>query len=120
MVPHVFSDLGPDGKQRALSLMVACPIGMGFAKITDDDRTIDCADDRAQRDLLGRPGEHVAPANTALRGHDARTLEGEKDLLEIWLGEAGAFGDVADRGWSRVSLSQGKREQSPARIVAAR
>jgi len=103
----MLADLGPDGKKRALSLVVACTICVGFAKITDDNRTVDSADDRTQRDLLGRSSEYVASANTAFRGDDSSTFEGKEDLLEVGLGQASTLGNVAHRGRSRVSLAQG-------------
>ena len=45
----------------------------------------------------GRAGQHVAAAHAPLRPHQAGALQGEQDLLEVGLGEAGALGDVADR-----------------------
>ena len=54
-------------------------------------------DDLRQADLVGRPGEHVAAADAALGAHQPGALQGEQDLLEVGLGEAGALGDVAHR-----------------------
>ena len=54
--------------------------------------------DLAEGDLGRVAGEHVAAAHPPLGAHQPGALEGEEDLLEVGLGEAGALGDVAHRG----------------------
>ena len=64
-------------------------------------------------------GEHVAAADAALRPHEPGALEGEQDLLEVGLGEAGALGDVAHRGRALLVGVQRQREQRPAGVVTS-
>ena len=93
----MLSGIAPDGEQDALALVVARPVRVGLAEVAGDDWAVDRAHDVGQGDLVGRPGEHVASAHPTLRTHQAGTLQGEEDLLEVGLGQAGAFGDVAHR-----------------------
>jgi hypothetical protein len=79
------SNLGPYGEQGALPLVVTRAVFVGLAKVSDHNWSIDSTDDRAQSDCFGRSSEHVAASDTAFGDDDARPLEGEKDLLEIWL-----------------------------------
>ena len=67
----------------------------------------------------GIPGQDVAAADAALGPHEPGALEGEQDLLEVRLRQAGALGDVADRRRPRLVRVQGQREQRSARIVTA-
>ena len=63
------------------------------------------------------PGQDVATADAALRTHQPGALEGEEDLLEVWLRQAGALGDVAHGRRPGLVGVQGERQQRPARIV---
>ena len=103
---HVLADVGPDGQQHALALVVAGAVLVGLAEVADHDRPVDGADDLAEGDLLRVAGQHVAAADAPLRAHQPGALEGQQDLLEVGLGEAGALGDVAHRRgplWSRAA-----------------
>ena len=51
-----------------------------------DLRALDRGDDVGERDLLGRPGEHVTAADAALRADETRALDRQEDLLEVGLG----------------------------------
>ena len=97
------ADLGPDGEQDALALVVAGAAGVGLAEVAGHDRAVDRRDDLGQGDLLGRAGEHVAAADAPLGADEAGALQGQQDLLEVGLGEAGALGDVAHRGGDRLA-----------------
>ena len=110
------ADVGPDGQQHALALVVAGAVLVRLAEVADDDGPVDRADDLGEGDLLRRPGEHVAAAHAPLRAHQAGALEGQEDLLEVGLGEARALGDVAHRGGRRARV-QGERQQRPAGVV---
>ena len=110
------ADVGPDGQQDALALVVAGPVGVGLAEVAGGDRAVDGGDDLGQRDLLGRAGQDVAAADAPLGAHQTGALEGEQDLLEIGLGQPGALGDVAHRG-RRLGAVEGQREQRPAGVV---
>ena len=68
----------------------------------------------------GGAGQHVAAADAPLRAHQAGALEGEQDLLEVGLGEAGALGDVAHRRRACLVGVQREREQRPAGVVTPR
>ena len=69
--------------------------------------------------LGGGAGQHVAAADAALGAHQPGALEGEQDLLEVRLGQAGALGDVAHRRRSRLVGVQGERQQRPAGVVTS-
>ena len=118
MLAHVFADVGPDGQQHALAFVVAGTVLVGLAEVTDHDRPVDRADDLRQRDLCGRPRQDVAPSHAPLGPDQTRTLEGEKDLLEVRLGEARALGDVTDRRRPASFVLKRQGEQCPARVVA--
>jgi len=83
---HALAYLGPDGEQHALALVVAGPTCVGLPEVARHDGTIDGRDDLGERDVLGRPREHVPAADPALGTHQARPLQGEEDLLEVGLG----------------------------------
>ena len=46
---HVLADVGPDGQQHALALVVAGAVGVGLAEVAGHDRPVDRADDLAER-----------------------------------------------------------------------
>ncbi len=95
------------------------PSWWGSAEVADGDRAVDGGHDLAQGDLAGLAGQHVAAAHAALRAHDAGALEGEEDLLQVRLRQAGALGDVAHRGRPGLVGVQREREQRPAGVVAS-
>ena len=53
------------------------------------------------------------------KAHQAGALEGQQDLLQVGLGEAGALGDVAHGGGTRLVGVQREREQCTAGVVAS-
>ncbi len=110
------ADVGPDGQQDALALVVAGAVLVGLPEVAGGDGAVDRRDDLGQGDLLGWAGQHVAAADAPLRADQAGPLEGQEDLLEVGLGERGALGDVPDRG-GRLGAVQGEREQRPAGVV---
>ena len=65
----------------------------------------------------GRAGQHVAAADAPLGAHQPGALEGEQDLLQVRLGEAGALGDVAHRRRPVGVGVEGQRQQRPAGVV---
>ena len=76
-------------------------------------------DDVGQGDLLRRAGQHVAAADAPLRAHEPGALQGQQDLLEVGLGEAGALGDVAHR--RRPARRRAARARpGPGGVVAPR
>lgn len=94
MIPH----LQPDGRQNALAFVVARTILVRFPEVTSRDRAVDRRDDLAEGDVRRVPGQYVAAPDTALGAHEASTLAGEKDLLEIGLRQGRALGESLDRG----------------------
>ena len=92
------------------------PLACGSPKSPGRDRAVDRGDDLGQGDLLGRAGQDVAAAHAPLGADQAGALEGEQDLLEVGLGQAGALGDVPHRG-RRLGAVEGQREQRPAGVV---
>lgn len=106
MLAHVFACQVPNSEQHALSFVIACSVGMRFTKITESDRTINCGHDFGQLDLAGWSCKHVAAANAAFALYEARALQGEQDLLQIWLGKTCSFGDIAHTGWAGGLLMQ--------------
>ncbi len=116
---HVLAQVGPDGEQHALSLVVAGPVLVGEPEVTGHDGPVDRGDDLGQGDLLGWPGQHVAAADPPLGTDQAGALQGQQDLLEVGLGQAGALGDVPDRGGALPVRVEGQRQQRPAGIVTS-
>ena len=57
------ADVGPDGQQDALALVVAGPVGMGLAEVPGGDGAVDGGDDLGQADVLGEAGQDVAPSD---------------------------------------------------------
>ena len=117
MVAHVLAGPVPDGDQHALPLVVARPVLVRLTEVAERDRPVDRRDDLRQADLRRRPGEDVAAADAPLRAHEAGTLEGEQDLLQVGLGQSGAVGDVADRRRPVAVGVEGQGEQRPAGVV---
>lgn len=117
MLAHVFACQVPNCEQHALSFVIARAVGMRFTKITKGDRTINCGHNFGQPDLAGWSCKHVAATHAAFALHEARALQGEQDLLQIWLGESCSFGDVAHTGWAGGLLMQGQGQQRPTCIV---
>ena len=60
MISHVMPYFGPNGKQGALSLVVASVIFVGGAKVTGHDRTIDGRDNFPKSQVIWRSGQDVA------------------------------------------------------------
>ena len=113
------ADVGPDGEEDALPLVIAGSVFVRLAEVAGGDRPVDRGDDLGERDLFGRPRQDVATADTTLGAHQPGTLECQEDLLEIGLGQAGADGDVAHRG-GRLGAVQGEGEERPAGVVTPR
>src|SRR5712691_6334025 len=76
----------------------------------DPRLALDGAQQRADRDLVGRLGEAVAPRRAAPRMEKPRPLEPEQHLLEIALRNALAPGDVLDRLERLAVVAQGQIE----------
>ena len=117
---HLLADVGPDGQQHALALVVAGAVGVGLAEVAGGDGAVDGPDDLRQADLVGRTGQYVAAAHAALGADQAGALEGQQDLLEVGLGQAGALGDVPHRGGPAAVGVEGQGDQRPAGVVAPR
>ncbi len=115
VLAHVVAHVAPDAEQDALALVVAGAVLVGAAEVADHDRPVDGAHDLAQGDLLGIAGQHVAAPDAPLRPHEAGPLQGEQDLLEVGLREAGALGDVAHG--RRASRSSWSARESSARLA---
>lgn len=98
--------------------MVASSVLMRFSEVADNDWSIHRAHNLSKRDLIRWSGKDIAAAHASLRADDAGTFEGQQDLLQIWLGERGAFRNVSHRGWVAIGM-QRERQQGSARIVAS-
>ena len=66
---------------------------------------------------VGVPGQHVAAADATLGAHQPGALEGQQDLLEVGLRQAGALGDVAHRRRAVGVGVEGERQQRPTGVV---
>ncbi len=97
MMAHVIADLRPDREKHALALVVAGTVLVRLAEVACHDRAIDGAHDLSKGDLLGGPRQHVTASDAPLGPDEARALQGEEDLLEVWLREARPFRDVPNR-----------------------
>lgn len=95
---HASAGIAPDREQHALPFMIARGVGVGLAEISCGDGTVNRSNDLRESDIGCLPSEHVAATDTPLRTNEAGTFEGEKELLEAWLGKYGSFGDLAQRG----------------------
>lgn len=92
---------------------------MGLAKIAESDRPVDRPDDHPDRDL-GRIASHdIAAADTAFGSNQTRAFEREQDLLEVGLGQACSFRDIAHRGRPAVVVED-QGQQRAARVVSPR
>ena len=85
----------PDREQYALALVIAGSISVWFAEVSERDWTVNRREDLAQSDRPGIASQHIPAANSALRPDDAGPLQREENLLEIWLRERRALGDIA-------------------------
>jgi hypothetical protein len=108
VLAHVIAHVGPDAEQDALTLVVTGAVLVGFAKIARRDRPVNRGHDLSQGDGLGRPGEHVAAAHATFGTHEPYSLQAQQDLLEVRLGETGAFGQVANRRGLAVIVAKGQ------------
>ena len=63
--------------------------------------------------------EDVAASDPAFGADETGPFEGEQDLLEVGLGEAGAFGDVAHRRRTLLVGVQCQRQQGSTRVVTS-
>ena len=113
------ADVSPDGQEDALTLVIAGSVLVRLAEVAGGDRPVDGGDDLGERDLFGRPRQHVAAADAALGADQPGALEGEQDLLEIGLRQAGALGDVPHRG-RRLGAVEREGEERPAGVVTPR
>jgi hypothetical protein len=120
VMTHVLPGCIPDRKEHALSLVTAGTILVGLAEVTDGDGSVDGGDDLGQLDVLRALREHVTATHASFRSDESRTFQSEEDLFEIGLGESGALGYVANRGWSGRIGMQSEREQRSACIIAPR
>ena len=91
----MFTDVIPNGEKDTLSFVVTRAVGMRLTKVSRHDRTIDGADNVRQADLLGGMGQDIAASHPTFRSHQTCAFEGEENLFEVWLGESGAFSNVA-------------------------
>ena len=98
------SDLGPNGEEDALALVVACTVLVGFAEVTGLNGPVDSAHDLAERDLLRWSGENVPAANPPLGPDDTGAFQRQQDLLQVGLRKAGPFRDVSNRGRVRLPV----------------
>ncbi len=113
-------DVVPHLKQDALALMLTRTVLVWSTEVACGDGAIDGAHDLRERDLDGGARQHVATTDAALGQHQARALEREEDLFEVWLRQAGPVGDVPDRGGRTTVGVEGERKQRPAGVVATR
>ena len=104
MGPNGLTDVGPYREQHALALVVAGSVGVRLAEVTGGNGPVDGRHDLSQADLLGQAGEDVATPDAPLRAHQSGSLEGEKDLLEVGLGQRSPLCNVANRGWCLGSV----------------
>ena len=119
VLAHVLRGDVPDREQHALALMVAGAILVRLAEISKDDGSVNRRDDVREPDLGGRFGQDVSAADASLRPDESRTFEGEKNLLQIGLGEPCAFGNVSDGGGTSRLRVEGEGQECPAGVVTS-
>lgn len=111
VLAHVLADLVPDGQQHALPFVVARPVLVRQPEVTRLDGAVDGAHDLGQGDGRRIAVEDVAAAHASFRAHQPGAFEGEQDLFEVGLGEAGTAGDVAP-SWGPYSSACNASESS--------
>ena len=95
MLAHELAGLVPDRDQDALAFVVAGTVAVRLAEVADRDRSVDRRDDLRQLDSGWVPGQDIAATDAAFGAHQPGALEGEEDLLEVWLGQPRSLGDIA-------------------------
>jgi hypothetical protein len=108
MIGHVVPYFGPNGKQGALSLVVASVIFVGGAKVAGHDWPVYGRHNFPQSQVIWWSGQDVAATDAPLGRDNTGTLQGEQNLLQVGLGEASSLGDVTDRSGSGVLVVQGE------------
>ncbi len=78
--------------------MIARARGVGLAEVSRGDGTVNRSNDLRESEIGCVLSEHVAATDPWLPTNEAGTFEGEQDLLKVWLGKCGSFGDLAHRG----------------------
>ncbi len=111
------ADPGPHREEDALAFVVTGAVLVGFAEISQRDRTIDGRHDLTEGDLVRSAGEGVATPHAALGMHDARPLQGEEDLFEVGLREARSLRDIAHRGGAGLVGVQGQGDKCSAGVI---
>jgi hypothetical protein len=110
VLAHVVPHVRPDAQKDALALVVAGSVLVGLAKVAGGDGSVDGGDDLGQRDGFGGSGQHVPAAHAALGAHETHALQAQENLLEVGLGETGAFGEVANGGGLAVVVAKGQAQ----------
>ncbi len=101
--------------------MIARAVLVGVAEVASLNRAVNRSDDLRQADLVGGTGKQVSAANATLGLDQPCAFEREQDLLQIWLGEPGAFCDVPDRLWSeRVDMERHGQQRSAGVVTSGR
>lgn len=93
---HQIAGLFPNGKEYTLAFVVAGAVLMGFTEVTERDWSVYRRNDFGEPDLGCGAGEHVSAADAALGPDETGAFECQQDLFEVWLGKAGASGNVGD------------------------
>ena len=117
MFAHHITGCIPNREQDTLALMVTCPVGVRFAEISECDGPINCREDLRKANVGGFASEYIPAPHTSFRTNNSCAFERKQDLLEVWLGECGALGNVSNRGWAGVVSSKSEGEQCPTGIV---
>jgi len=96
VLAHVISDVRPDREEHALALVVTRAVAVRLTKVARDNGTIDRRHDLRQRYGFSAAREHVAPTNTTFGAYEPDPLQTEQNLLEVGLGQTGAFGQITN------------------------
>ena len=62
---HVVADVGPNGEENALALVVACAVLVGIAEVASLDGSVDRTHDLRESDQGWISGQHVASTDTS-------------------------------------------------------
>jgi len=95
---HFVADGVPERQQNTLAFMIAGSVGVRVTEVAQDNRTVDGSEDFSQVDLGRRASEHITAADASFGSNEAGALEGQQNLLQVRLGEAGALGYVSHGG----------------------
>jgi hypothetical protein len=79
-----------------LTLVIAGPVLVRLAKVSQGDGAIDSGNDFGELDVFGQFGQDITAAHTTLGTNKTGAFQGQQDLFQVGLGKPCAVGNVAN------------------------